>query len=165
MFSCRIICKLHTKCSHWNRSLIFSFTPKCTSRQSVPRQNGPRQSAPRQSVLPQSAPHAKVPLTPKCPFMLICQSGNMSKYHPRQSGATPKCPNYPYMSKWFHAKVATTSNSSCQSVPRQSISRQNVCQPSFWTMPILIFIPVYFFFRHPLLVTTGHRGPGTPVTT
>ena len=35
----------------------------------------PRQSAPRQSVLPQSATHAKVPLTPKCPFMLICQSG------------------------------------------------------------------------------------------
>ena len=40
--------------------------PKCHSRQSV---------VPRQSVLPQSAPHAKVPLTPKCPFMLICQSG------------------------------------------------------------------------------------------
>ena len=75
--------------------------------------------------------HAKVDTTPKCstPKCSICQSGNMSKYHPRQSGATPKCPNYPYMSKWFHAKVATTSNSSCQSVPRQSISRQNVCQP------------------------------------
>ena len=41
----------------------------------MPRQSAPRQSAPRQSVLPQSAPHAKVPLTPKCPFMLICQSG------------------------------------------------------------------------------------------
>ena len=95
--------------------------PKWHSRQSV---------VPRQSVLPQSAPHAKVPLTPKCPFMLICQSGNMSKYHPRQSGATPKCPNYPYMSKWFHAKVTTTSNCSRQTVPRQSISRQSVCQPS-----------------------------------
>ena len=45
-------------------------TPKCTSRQSVPCQN-----VPRQSVLPQSATQAKVPLTPKCPFMLICQSG------------------------------------------------------------------------------------------
>ena len=73
----RWILRLHTKWSHWNRSLIFltptmpkCARPKCTSHQSVPRQN-----VPRQSVLCQSATHAKVPLTPKCPFLLICQSG------------------------------------------------------------------------------------------
>ena len=115
-----------TQIDHWvffppKFTLPKCVTPKCPSRQSAPRQNVPRQSAPRQSVLSQSAPHAKVPLTPKCPFMLIRQSGNMSKYHPRQSGATPKCSNYPYMSKWFHAKVTTTSNCSRQTVPRQSI--------------------------------------------
>ena len=69
-----------TQIDHWvfftpKFTLPKCVTPKCPSRQSAPRQNVPRQSAPRQSVLSQSAPHAKVPLTPKCPFVLICQSG------------------------------------------------------------------------------------------
>ena len=86
--------------------------------------------------------HAKVDTTPKCstPKCSIRQSGNMSKYHPRQSGATPKCPKYPYMSKWYSCQCGIMSKlhsrqsghmSRCsrQSVPRQSVLRQNVCQP------------------------------------
>ena len=86
--------------------------------------------------------HAKVDTTPKCstPKCSICQSDNMSKYHPRQSAPHAKVTFYAHMSKWhscqcgimskwFHAKVVTTSKCSRQSVPRQSILRQNVCQP------------------------------------
>ena len=101
--------------------------------------------------------HAKVDTTPKCstPKCSICQSGNMSKYHPRQSAPHAKVTFYAHMSKWhscqcgimskwFHAKVVTTSKCSRQSVPRQSILRQNVCQPYFFTIFTFFTTVIYW---------------------
>ena len=121
--------------------IIFFKTPKCF----YVKLSHAKVSHAKMSHYPSYAKvsHAKVDTTPKCstPKCSIRQSGNMSKYHPRQSAPHAKVTFYAHMSKWhscqcgimskwFHAKVVTMSNCSRQTVPRQSISRQSVCQPS-----------------------------------
>ena len=118
------ILRLHTKCSNWNRSLFFfhakvyhakmchakvHLTSKCaTPKCATPKCAAPKCSTPKCHSR-QSAPHAKVSFYAHMSKWYSCQCGIMSKLHSRQSGHTPKC--------------------SRQSVPRQSILRQNVCQP------------------------------------
>ena len=93
----------------------------------------PRQSAPRQSVLPQSAPHAKVPLTPKCPFMLICQSGIHANVALCQSCTHAKVViRQNVRVKVFHAKVFYA---------KMSDSRPNFLVPRALPVLVLVFEP------------------------